>query len=127
MESRHCLTSESLLERLIQHQGELARAESVGAQRESGDAHPLARSGQPGLLRCGRSAVSAMARRGRRRFALCPRRARRVARRRGTLSWMTQGGPQDPSDAQLHAIKDRQGLELLDPSERRRSRTALSS
>jgi xylan 1,4-beta-xylosidase len=30
-------------------------------------------------------------------------------------AWMTQGGPQDPSDAQLHAIKDRQGLELLEP------------
>jgi xylan 1,4-beta-xylosidase len=30
-------------------------------------------------------------------------------------AWMTQGGPQDPSDAQLHAIRDRQGLELLEP------------
>jgi hypothetical protein len=30
-------------------------------------------------------------------------------------AWMTQGGPQDPSDTQLQAIKDRQGLELLEP------------
>ena len=26
-----------------------------------------------------------------------------------------QGAPQDPSEAQLRAIKDRQGLELLEP------------
>jgi xylan 1,4-beta-xylosidase len=30
-------------------------------------------------------------------------------------AWTTQGGPQDPSEAQLRAIKDRQGLELLEP------------
>ena len=30
-------------------------------------------------------------------------------------AWLAQGGPQDPSEAQLRAIKDRQGLELLEP------------
>jgi xylan 1,4-beta-xylosidase len=30
-------------------------------------------------------------------------------------AWQAQGRPQDPSEGQLRAIKDRQGLELLEP------------
>jgi hypothetical protein len=30
-------------------------------------------------------------------------------------AWTAQGRPQDPSEAQLRAIKERQGLELLEP------------
>jgi xylan 1,4-beta-xylosidase len=35
-------------------------------------------------------------------------------------AWTEQGAPQDPTEAQLRAIKDRQGLELLEPEREER-------
>jgi len=33
-------------------------------------------------------------------------------------AWLAQGSPQDPSETQLHDIRERQGLERLEPDRR---------
>ena len=91
----------------VTEQGELARAEPLGAQRESGGAHPLARSGQPGLLQVGEKVgrVGDRPRRGRRRSALCPRRARRVGKEQARDALAAEGaGAEGPGrDKQAEA------------------------